>query len=171
MKANLNVVVDLGDEFIECEGGSEECISVSISEAVQDSLRYSLKNEILKNLSKEELSNIRKEIREYVLKNIESFVRGAIDSELKSLKIKSNDYYEYNDMIDASTYIKNNLEKAIKNSDTSHTVKSIAEKYVETIKERYDMVFASTLLDKMLKSNLLKDDCISTLLGNPNTPE
>lgn len=166
MDANLNIKLDLGDEFVECDGGTENCMSISISEAIKDSIKYTLKNEILTKISKEMIESIRKDIYEYVTSNIKTFVIGAMDSELKTLKIKSGSYTS-DPLVSANDFIKTMLEREIKNSDSARMVKAIASDYVTTLKERFDVVFVTTLMDKMLKVGLLKDDRVASLLIEP----
>lgn len=163
MKANLNILVDIGSEFIECEGGTENCISVSISDEIQNSLKWNIKNEVLKQISETQINAIRNEITEYVLNNIKSFILGKFDSEFNDIKFKDRGV-----MLDAKTYIVNKLKSEIDSYDSAKKVKTIAEEYSKSIKERYDVVFASTFLDKIMKCGLLKDDRIADLLKIDN---
>lgn len=159
----ITVNLDLGDEFIECENGSEYCTSISIGEALSDAIKYSVKTEVLKNISEDVKEEIRRQTELAIKEEVKSTIKAVIMNELISLKINTG-YRKNEKTIPAKDFIIDKLEDCIKSSDVGASIRKIAEDYTASIRERFDVVFASTLLDKMMKAGLLKDDRISSLL-------
>lgn len=160
MKIPMNLTIDLGENFIECgECGTE----YSISEYLETEIKYNIKNAVLSQISNDITDKIKDEIKNNVLSQVKSYTLGVLETELKTLKIRE---YRGDREIDATAYITARLIREIQDTDVTKMVKTTAENYVKSIKERYDIVFASTLIDKMLKANLLNDDRVATLLSD-----
>lgn len=158
--ANLQLNLDLGDIFMECEAGTEDCSSLSIAEALKDEIVCEAKKKVLGLIKEDARNEIVNQVTKCVKDEIVSTVKAMISIEFQTLKVKPRHHTE----TPAKDYIIHKLEEEILSSNISDIVNKVTKNYVDTIKERFDVVFASTLLDKMMKANLLKDDRIASLL-------
>lgn len=159
--ASINLKLDLGNMFVECEGGTDDCLSISIADALKDELIRSVKHDVFSKISADLEQQLSDAVITCIRKEVEVFVSATLSSLITNLKVKGR--YD-SDEKDAKQYLKEQLEKEILDHKCGAIVSKTAKEYAETIKERYDVVFASTLLDKMMKANLLKDDRIASLL-------
>ena len=149
----------------------------------EDEIEVSLKNWIKSEVS----SQIRTSIQEKVDKIIQNSYKEEIENKLKSrvdillgevystTKLKAK--YSSDPEISIEEYIfqqfnevkfKDKTEDKIQSSIKT-LVKSNSEKIVEEMKQRYDMLFASQLVQKMNEVGMLKNEVAQLLLKKDET--
>lgn len=158
---NIKVEIDASGLFAEgesrCENGCGD--TRSIKDIIRDEIIYTTKTQVLKEVSKDSIDAIKKSVSEAVRSAIEFTINGAITSEMSRLQPVLN-----GKPVDLSTFISTNFYSILSSRDFSSDLKKAVDNYVKTLKERYDIAFASTLLAKMKESGLLKDERIAELL-------
>jgi hypothetical protein len=161
----IKIEVDTDGIFDNKEGCSNENCGngqQSLTELIKSLVIYETKNAILKKISDDAKLEMQKQAAEAVNGAMKFHIEQTITSTISNLEVSS--YYQSSKKTSIQEYIKERLEKEITSYQVEHVIKKIAENYTTTIKERYDRLFASQFLDKIMKAGLLKDEAISKLL-------
>jgi anaerobic ribonucleoside-triphosphate reductase len=164
----VNVSFDCSTIFDEDAGcSSEDCsgATASVSRMIKDQILYEIKSEIMKRISDESKQAIKDEAYKQTQGAIISHVEREISKCLVDFKFIPQ-YEKAPKTI--PEYVRERLEVELQARKIAPVIEQIASQYVATLKERFDKFFASTLLDKMMKANLLRDDAIAKLLLNQN---
>ena len=121
-------------------------------------LKDRFKNELMKEISNPILDKLIDIARE----SMNDLVENASEKKYK-FKI---DYMEEELTVDE--LIRSRIKKIV-DGNVETMISSRAKSFVDELRKRYDMAFATFIVDNMRKQNMLKDDKIAELLkDNPN---
>ncbi|MCW8966397.1 MAG: hypothetical protein OQK82_06905 [Candidatus Pacearchaeota archaeon] len=150
------------NEFIEYDSELGPDCTATIKEAIIDNIVFECKTAILKIVKEKTVELVNSKIKEYINTRLDGIIDGIFSTEYSKIKIKSNCKGVQD--TSAEEYIIEKIERCIKAKQIDILACDTATNYAKKIEERYDKLFASQLLDKMMKANLLKDNTISQLL-------
>lgn len=157
----IQVELDLEDVFNDAmydEVSLKEEFTSSVRHMIVCELKDRFKNELMKEISNPILDKLIDIARE----SMNDIVENASEKKYK-FKI---DYMEEELTVDE--LIRSRIKKIVDdNVDTM--ISSRAKSFVDELRKRYDMAFATFIVDNMRKQNMLKEDKIAELLkDNPN---
>jgi len=161
---SLKIELDLNDIFPEPEhcNGEGGCTIQSIGESIRENITWSIKNKIMDDIR----DSIQAEVTKVVKDHIEQSMKIQVKAIAETYTVNSKFKFGYQDEHEKTfaEWLHECFRDEARRYNIGDFVKREADRYAKTIKERFDVVFASTLLDKMMKADLLKDDRISKLL-------
>ena len=155
----INVTVDLSEFYSEEDGAD-------FSSQIKDAIAYKVRTEILsewKTKIGEEFSN---EVKLIVSSQKESLITNELSELFESAMVKKG----YNgEMISIKDYVQSEFEKThlserSLNDKLSQATRSSAETISKQLKDRYDLLFASTLVSKMNELGMLKENVAKLIL-------
>lgn len=157
----IQVELDLEDVFNDAmydEVSLKEEFTSSVRHMIVCELKDRFKNELMKEISNPILDKLMDIARE----SMNDIVENASEKKYK-FKI---DYMEEELTVDE--LIRSRIKKIV--DDNVYTmISSRAKSFVDELRKRYDMAFATFIVDNMRKQNMLKEDKIAELLkDNPN---
>jgi hypothetical protein len=160
---NIKLEIDASDIFAEseskCENGCGN--SQSLTDVVKEEIVYRIKDIILKQISEDAKKEIQKQVIEQVELAMKFQISGVIASVLQEIKIKSHNESK---MLSVKEFVEERTNYYVDDRSITQYIKTCADNYSKSTKERYDVLFATTLLQKMRQAGLLKDDRIEELL-------
>lgn len=142
------------------------CDEVSLKEEFTRSVRQTIVCE-LEDRFKNELM---REISNPISEKIEDIARESMNDLVENASKKKYrfrlDYMDEELTVDE--FIRGRMKKVV-DSNIETMVESKAKSFVNELRKRYDMAFATFVVDNMRKQNMLKEDKIAELLkDNPN---
>lgn len=157
----IQVELDLEDVFNDAMYDE-----VSLKEEFTSSVRHMIVCE-LKDRFKNELM---KEISNPILEKFEDIARKSMSDLIENASEKKYrfrvDYMEEELTVDE--LIRSRIKKIV-DDNVETMISSRAKSFVDELGKRYDMAFATFIVDNMRKQNMLKEDKIAELLkDNPN---
>lgn len=157
----IQVELNLEDVFEESmynETTLKEGFTSSVRLAVVRELKEKFKNELMKEISKpisDKLTDIARESMSELIENASK----------KKYKFRI-DYMEEELTVDE--LIRGRIKKIV-DSSIETIISSRAKSFVDELRKRHDMAFATFIVDNMRKQNMLKDEKIAELLkDNPD---
>lgn len=157
----IQVELDLEDVFNDAmynEVSLKEEFTGSVRHMIVCELKNKFKNELMKEISKpisDKLTDIARESMSELIENASK----------KKYKFRI-DYMEEELTVDE--LIRGRMKKVIDRGIES-MIESRAKSFVDELRKRYDMAFATFIVDNMRKQNMLKDEKIAELLkDNPD---
>lgn len=157
----IQVELDLEDVFNDAmydEVSLKEEFTSSVRHMIVCELKDRFKNELMKEISNPILDKLIDIARE----SMNDLVENASEKKYK-FKI---DYMEEELTVDE--LIRSRIKKIV-DGNVETMISSRAKSFVDELRKRYDMAFATFIVDNMRKQNMLKEDKIAELLeGNPN---
>lgn len=157
----IQVELDLEDVFNDAicdEISLKEEFTRSVRQTIVCELENRFKNELMKEISNPILDNLIDIARE----SMNDLVENASEKKYK-FKI---DYMEEELTVDE--LIRSRIKKIV-DGNVETMISSRAKSFIDELRKRYDMAFATFIVDNMRKQNMLKDDKIAELLkDNPN---
>ena len=155
----LKIEVALDDLWCDtCEESIEESLASSIKSTVIQELRAKYEEETKKRI---DLAVV-----EFVKTKLDFVVSGKMDELLNSadFKVKDSNYSSANELS-----IDDLVEKYVRESlDEGKLVSAINKKmtdYIEGLHERYDMMFAASVVKALNEQKMLKDENVTKLLN------
>ena len=155
----VNVSVDLSEFYSEEEGDS-------FSEQIKDSIAYDVKQKVLKDWSAKITDSFTDHVRQMIRAEKDSHIEKCISETIATAKVKSihgddltiDEYIkaDFNRMFSTETQIKRGLDSIAESS---------AKAMAGELKNRYDLMFASSLVSKMNELGMLKPDVAKLILG------
>lgn len=140
------------------EATLKEEFTSSVRLAVVRELKEKFKNELMREIS----NPISEKIEDIARESMNDLVENASK---KKYKFRM-DYMEEELTVDE--LIRGRIKKIVDNNIET-MISSRAKSFVNELRKRYDMAFASFVVDNMRKQNMLKDEKIAELLkDNPN---
>ena len=169
---NEKISVEYNDMKIQVELDLEDVFNdamydeVSLKEEFTSSVRHMIVRE-LKDRFKNELM---KEISNPILDKLIDIARESMNDLVENASEKKYkfwiDYMEEELTVDE--LIRGRIKKIV-DDNVETMIISRAKSFVDELRKRYDMAFATLIVDNMRKQNMLKEDKIAELLdGNPN---
>lgn len=157
----IQVELDLEDVFNDAicdEISLKEEFTRSVRQTIVCELEDRFKNELMKEISNPILDKLIDIARE----SMNDLVENASEKKYK-FKI---DYMEEELTVDE--LIRSRIKKIV-DGNVETMISSRAKSFIDELRKRYDMAFATFIVDNMRKQNMLKDDKIAELLkDNPN---
>lgn len=130
----------------------------SVKQVIINELRNKFKNDLMKNISEPISDRLEDIARESMSELIENASK-------KKYKFRI-DYMEEELTVDE--LIRGRIKKIV-DSSIETIISSRAKSFVDELRKRYDMAFATFIVDNMRKQNMLKDEKIAELLkDNPD---
>ena len=166
----MKITIDLEDlmnDFLE----DAHCGEYGIDESFN--LKKELKDAIIRQVSHskfdKEIEAMREQAKELFKSKIKEQISDIVGKQV--LRIINNDKFKFSyskDEITLSEYIKNAFLEKCNSRDINldKITKDIANKQAESLKERYDLLFASQFVSKLDTLGLLKPDAAKILLEN-----
>lgn len=156
----IQVELNLEDVFEEAmynEATLKEEFTSSVRLAVVRELKEKFKNELMREIC----NPISEKIEEIARESMSDLIENA--SEKNRFRI---DYMD--DELTVDEFIRGRMKKVIDRGIES-MIESRAKSFVDELRKRYDMAFATFIVDNMRKQNMLKDEKIAELLkDNPD---
>ena len=152
----INVTVDLEDLYIDEDQ--------SFSEALNKTITSQVTNEVWKTIKEKVDDQITRNVKLEVEKQYCHKIQSLIAEFFKTGKLKMNSYDK--ESITIEEYIIRLFEGNIGWNNPKEQIQKLAKAHGETLKNRYDLMFASQLVVKLNENGLLKEDVAKTLLNN-----
>ena len=152
----IQVELDLEDVFNDAmydEVSLKEEFTSSVRHMIVRELKDRFKNELMKEISNPILDKLIDIARE----SMNDLVENASEKKYK-FRI---DYMEEELTVDE--LIRGRIKKVVDNNIET-MISSRAKSFVDELRKRYDMAFATFIVDNMRKQNMLKDEKIAELL-------
>ena len=157
----IQVELDLEDVFNDAmydEVSLKEEFTSSVRHMIVCELKDRFKNEMMREISNPILEKVEDIARE----SMSDLIENASEKKYK-FKI---DYMEEELTVDE--LIRSRIKKIV-DGNVETMISSRAKSFVDELRKRYDMAFATFIVDNMRKQNMLKEDKIAELLkDNPN---
>lgn len=157
----IQVELDLEDVFNDAmydEVSLKEEFTSSVRHMIVRELKDRFKNELMKEISNPILDKLIDIARE----SMNDLVENASEKKYKFWI----DYMEEELTVDE--LIRGRIKKVVDNNIET-MISSRAKSFVDELRKRYDMAFATFIVDNMRKQNMLKDEKIAELLkDNPD---
>lgn len=126
--------------------------------AVVRELKEKFKNELMKEIS----NPISEKLEDIARESISDLIENASE---KKYRFRL-DYMD--DELTVDEFIRGRMKKVV-DGGIGTMIESRAKSFVDELRKRYDMAFATFIVDNMRKQNMLKEDKIAELLkDNPN---
>lgn len=157
----IQVELNLKDVFEEAmcnETTLKEEFTSSVKLAIIHELKEKFKNELMREIS----NPISEKIEDIARESMNDLIENASEKKYR-FRI---DYMD--DELTVDEFIRGGMKKVIDRGIES-MIESRAKSFVDELRKRYDMAFATFIVDNMRKQNMLKDEKIAELLkDNPN---
>lgn len=157
----IQVELDLEDVFNDAmydEVSLKEEFTRSVRHMIVCELKDRFKNELMKEIS----NPISEKLEDIARESMSDLIENASEKKYK-FRI---DYMEEELTVDE--LIRGRIKKVVDNNIET-MISSRAKSFVDELRKRYDMAFATFIVDNMRKQNMLKEDKIAELLkDNPN---
>lgn len=136
-----------------------------------DTLDEAICNKIEKEVTKEIWSKVKNQVEKEVTSVAETYVREQLNEHIISYtktiieteKLEAPRYYDGDqDRISVEEYIKHFLRKDSKDK-VKKAVKDFADQFTQKLRDRYDMEFATQIINKMRQQDLLKPEVETAL--------
>ena len=134
----------------------------SLEANLKDYIKRDVVSQIEKNIRTKVEDQIQREVHLEVEKTFVRKIRDAVTEIVGTEKIKGSNGVE----ITLSDYIKNKFQNNTDWRSPDDTIKALAKKFGDEMKARYDLLFASQIVQKLHENGLLKEDVAKKLLEN-----
>ncbi len=169
----ITVQLDLSQmfasEFVETSGSGHEIEFTgdsSFMEAMRDSIKADAVRQVLDLWRKSAATEFEKQVKDAVESMKDGFFAATMQSLLSDFKIKKSGYG--NEMVSLRDYTNEVLAKEFDarkiDEKVSAAIRALANEMATSMKDRYDMLFASQLVAKMNEINMLREDVAKALL-------
>lgn len=152
----IQVELNLEDVFNEAmynEATLKEEFTSSVRLAVVRELKEKFKNELMREIS----NPISEKIEDIARESISDLIENASE---KKYRFRL-DYMD--DELTVDEFIRGRMKKVV-DGGIGTMIESRAKSFVDELRKRYDMAFATFIVDNMRKQNMLKDEKIAELL-------
>lgn len=158
MATILNIKVDVSDLQDELWDSSGD-----LSEAFTNSVTYA----IIEELKKKHKEQIEKEIKDYISKSLPSLCTSQLKAWAKNPMVDNEEYGSDQKEVPLSEYIYSLINDRLSSwvaKDIQNSIQRKAKEITEELKKRYDIAFASLIVDNMKQQHLLADDRLAELI-------
>lgn len=157
----MKVTVDIDLEDIINESRYNE---ISFKDEFTETLKYAIVEELKEQCKDAVVKQISEGVKKKVEEAVHEISKDILESNFKTFKFKFKDGYRQEREATIEELIISKMDDYTKGS----IMKNLDEKaksLVEDLKRRYDLAFASLIVDNMRKQNLLADDRLAELLS------
>lgn len=157
----MKIEIDLKEIFTE---GDEES-SESIQEALKTSIIYEVVGKIESEYKEQIDEQIRKIADERVKELFDEVYKKEFEKQLFETEIKESSYNN-EPKVPFKVFIKNKIQSLCIGSydNITEIINSVASKKAKEIRDKYDLLFASQIVNKISEQGLLKDEKLKELL-------
>lgn len=137
--------------------------------SIQEALKADIIYETVSKIKKEYKDKIEEQIKKIAEERIKELLSEEYKKEFKKqfyeTKIKENSYTNAK-KISFKEFVKNKIEEYSDcgYNDITDLIEKLADKNAKNLKKRYDLMFASQIVNKLGEQNLLSDKKIKELL-------
>jgi thioesterase domain-containing protein len=135
----------------------------ALDKAIKQHIIHSAKQEVLSIIDEKVKSEYNKQIKAAIEKQMQNHIKALIRKLVRDETIVIKHYNDEEPM-SVRDYVVSRIKNTRGYNTITDSVMSYAEKFVEEMKQRYDMAFASQIVSKMAEKKLLKDENIEKLL-------
>lgn len=156
MGKGITITINMDDFWMDADSDFEE----SFKRYIVDQATY----KVFENVKKDLLKDIHLEVEKNVDKKVKEFMSDFIEQNANKLKMKVG----YNQEVPLGEGVKNILlNNADKYAMTSITklVEAYAKSFVDDLRKRYDLLFASQVITKLNENKMLKEGVFESLMG------
>ena len=140
---------------------------------LEENLKSYIKREVTKEIWKKINDSVEKKITEIVQKEIEQSLRSQITLKtaevIKTEKITFNPSYGKTEEVTILEYIKKKFSTDSGWHSPDETIKTVAKKFGNELKARFDLMFASRIVENLHTNGLLKESAAKLLINENNT--
>lgn len=152
----ITITINMDDFWMDEDSDFEE----SFKRYIVDQATYNVFENVKKNL----LKDIYPEVEKNVNKKVEEFMHDFIEQNADKLEMKVG----YDQTVPLEKGVRSILsDKAEKYAMTSITklVEAYAKSFVDDLRKRYDLLFASQVITKLNENKMLKEGVFESLMG------
>lgn len=150
----MKFTIELDDFWIEDE---------ELSTALSDSIKTSVIYEIQQSIKDQVESKITDEVKSKIQDKMDEDISILIDAFIATGKIKS--LHSSSEKVSVREYIEQKFNNDRGWSNPSKRLDELAAKMSKEMRDRYDLMFASQIVNKLNSQGLLKDGVAETLLN------
>lgn len=151
----MKFTIEVDDFYLE-EGDLESNLKQYIIRECVNKITSDLKSKIEDGVQKE----VKAQVEQTLYRKIGSLVAETIEND----KIKGR--YSNDPEVTLQEWVKQQFfTTAASKSPVNEKIEALAKVFGEEMKKRYDMVFASGIVQKLHENGLLKDDVVTKLIG------
>lgn len=153
-----DIIEDIKHDTVEAVCNEEATPKLTLKDYVLRHLQYTLSNKI----SQDSKEQIQKFCKDFVDDNLPLLINNQVQDWFKKPTIKI-----YNEKKSLADYISEVIERRINFSfgqSFENLCNTVADKTAKELSKRYDMQFATAIVNKMAENNLLKESKVKELL-------
>jgi hypothetical protein len=166
----MKIEVNLEDIYPEVDNCNSEndCSFESVSEVIKDQVTYAIVKKIKEDIGEDLKRSISEAVKEKVLLHLDIKVKRKVRQLMKEGEIKLPGF-------PMSIKITDHIENLFKENSNWRTeaykfleekTENMANKFIEDLTKKYDLIFAAKIVDKLGKAGFLKDETIKKLVSN-----
>lgn len=161
----INVTVDVSEFYAEEEGEN-------FGDAIKNHIAHQVKTEIWAKFKEDAMTSFDNQIKRQIDLDKDIKIKETIDDLFKNKAVKKK--YSNNEVVPFNDYIEDYFVSQSVNSNdfmnkVNNEIKKQAETIVKQLKDRYDLLFASQIVQKLNENGMLREDVARLLLPkDPN---
>lgn len=152
----MKFIVEIDDFWLDEEQDLESGLRVYVIQNVISQIQLSIKDKIEKHITLE----VKKQVEKSLYIKMNKMISEIVTTE----KIK-NPHGSDPAEITIKDHIKHEFQHGYGYRSPVDTIKAIAETFSKELKERYDLLFATQIIDKMRKNGFIKDSVVKKILA------
>ncbi len=144
---------------------------MELEQGLKDYVRENVIKDIWHKIDKkveEHISRIvKEEVTQKMTVKMNTEIKRIIDEEkIKNPGFKNSNYQDTKDKeyVTLAEYLKNEFINGYGYNSPLSTIKDLAKKFSDELKQRYDLMFAAQIVDKMAQQGLLKENIAKQLI-------
>jgi membrane-bound lytic murein transglycosylase MltF len=152
------IIEDIKQDTAECAANEEATPKLTLKDYVLRHLQYEVSNRI----SQDSKDQIQKFCKDFVDNNLPLLINNQVQDWFKKPTIRI-----YNETKSLEDYVSKVIEGKIDfsfNQSFEKLCNTIADKTAKELSKRYDLQFATAIVNKMAENNLLKESKVKELL-------
>lgn len=156
----IKVEVDLSEFYSEDE-------ELTFTEQIKDAISYQVTNKIRADFKKEMIQDFTNQIKDRIDASKAELLDSTLAELISEKKIKKP--YGQDKMCSIAEYVESEMERLFVNEshvtrEFDKLVREESKKHGESLVNRYDMLFASQIVNKLNETGMLKEDVARLLL-------
>lgn len=156
MGKGITITIDMDDFWMDADSDFEE----SFKRYIVDQATYNVFENVKKNL----LKDIYPEVEKNVNKKVEEFMHDFIEQNADKLEMKVG----YGQTVPLEKGVRSILSNKAENyamTSITKLVEAYAKSFVDDLRKRYDLLFASQVITKLNENKMLKEGVFESLMG------
>lgn len=152
----ITITINMDDFWMDADSDFEE----SFKRYIVDQATYNVFENVKKNL----LKDIYPEVEKNVNKKVEEFMHDFIEQNADKLEMKVG----YGQTVPLEKGVRSILSNKAENyamTSITKLVEAYAKSFVDDLRKRYDLLFASQVITKLNENKMLKEGVFESLMG------